>query len=233
MSRSANLMRLQNIDSQIQHIQDRIDEIQKALYDTSELKDSEKLVVDADTYLHNCQEILRKNENNVRDQRIKIEQTDNSLYGGKIRNPKELQDLQNEAAALRRYLSVLEDRQLDSMISLEEAETRYQMAKDNYEKIKTKKVQQSEKLSGEMSQLNMDLKRLDVERNVVTQTIDVNDLEIYEKLRNSRRGLAVTTIVDHTCVACGTTLTPAIRQSAQSPTLIVQCPSCRRILYLG
>jgi predicted nucleic acid-binding Zn-ribbon protein len=144
-----------------------------------------------------------------------------------------LQDLQKEVGALKRYLLVLEDRQIESMISVEEAETNYKVAKEKYEELNTKKLQQTTTLSAERSHLDLELKRLSTEREVVVQTINVDDLDIYEKLRSNRRGLAVSKIVDHSCGSCGTTLSPAIRQSAQSPTQIVQCPSCRRILYSG
>jgi uncharacterized protein len=233
MSRSSNLMRLQTIDSQIQKILNRIEEIEKLLSDNSALLDSEKQVSKIESHLAESQKILRQTEKNVKEQQLKIEKTNVALYGGKIQNPKELQDLQNEAASLRRYLNVLEDRQIEAMISLEDAESQHRLAINNYEEIKVHQQRQNEKLSEELAHQIIDLKRLNVEREVVIQTIDINDLEIYEKLRNNRRGLAIASIVDLTCSACGTTLTPAIRQSSQSPAQIVQCPSCRRILYPG
>jgi predicted nucleic acid-binding Zn-ribbon protein len=231
MSRSANLMRLQAIDSQINNKLNRVAEIEKLLSNKDELIEIEKLVLAAEKHIADIRKQLLQAENNVRDQQLKIELTDNALYGGKVRNPKELQDLQNEAAALRRYLSVLEDRQIDAMITLEEAETQHQSAIINYERIKTKYHHQNETLSIEHLHLNDDLIRLNVEREVVLQTIDKQDLELYEKLRENRRGIAIASIIEQTCGACGTTLTPAVRQSAQSPVQIVQCPSCRRILY--
>lgn len=233
MSRSANLMRLQTIDSQITNTHNRIDEIEKALREKNELIKSETAVIEAEKRLADSKKLLNQTEKNVRDQQLKIEQTDSALYGGKIRNPKELQDLHNEAAALRRYLSVLEDRQIEAMISLEDAENKHQSVKSKNEIIKNKLHAKNVILSKEYSQINIDLNRLKLERDVVIHTLERNDLEEYEKLRKNRRGIAVTPIVDTTCGACGTTLTPAIRQSAQSPTQIVQCPSCRRILYPG
>lgn len=231
MSRSANFMRLQTIDSKIQTFLNRIEEIQKIINDNAELMLSEIQMKDAETRLNENQKALRLSEYNVKGQQIKIEQTENSLYGGKIRNPKELQDLQNEAAALKRYLGVLEDRQIEAMISLEEAEAHYKIAVKKFEEIRLQKDTQLDNLSMEQEQLELNLKRLQTERDVVIQTINLSDLDIYEKLRSQKRGLAVSKIIDHTCSACGSTLSPAIRQSAQSPTQIIQCPSCRRILY--
>jgi hypothetical protein len=233
MSRSANLMRLQTIDTRIQIILNRIEEIENILNDDKELIQSENQMKDSENLLVESQKALHQSEFDVKDQQLKIEQTENSLYGGKIRNPKELQDLQHEAAALKRYLTVLEDRQIESMISLEEAETNHKLASIKFEEIQTNKNQQNNNLTFERSRLDLDLKHLYTEREVAIQTINGDDLDLYEKLRTNRRGLAVSKIIDHTCSACGSSLSPAVRQSAQSPTQIIQCPSCRRILYLG
>lgn len=233
MSRSAMLFRLQNIDSQIHNINNRIVEIEKLLKDKKILNNAENQVLITKEKLADNQKTLRAAENNVKDQQYKIENTDKDLYSGKIQNPKELQDLQNESAALRRYLEVLEDRQLEAMIAVEEAEINYQEAQENYVKTKSNKQDQHISLSNELSNLNDDLERLHVERNAVIQTVNKDDLDIYENLLSSRRGLAVVAIIDRTCGACGTTLPPAMIQSAQSPSQIVQCHSCKRIIYPG
>lgn len=233
MSRSATLFRLQDIDRRIQNIHTRILEIEKKLTDISQLNVAENLLLKSEELLSDTQKTLRLAENNVKDQQFKIENTDKELYSGKVRNPKELQDLQNESAALRRYLEVLEDRQLEAMIALEEAEINYQNAVENIEKITATLQEQRINLSKELTNLKDDLERLQVERNAVIQAVNNDDLDLYVNLLGSRQGLAVVAIIDGTCGACGTTLTPAMIQSAQSPSQIVQCHSCKRIIYPG
>ncbi|HLO29263.1 MAG TPA: C4-type zinc ribbon domain-containing protein, partial [Anaerolineales bacterium] len=56
-------------------------------------------------------------------------------------------------------------------------------------------------------------------------------LDIYEQLRKQKRGIAITTISDSSCGACGTTLTPSQKQSARSTSQLFHCPTCGRILY--
>ena len=62
-------------------------------------------------------------EEEVREQQIKIEQNQSRLYSGKVTNPKELQDLQAEAEAFKRQLSLHENRQLEKMMALEERQS--------------------------------------------------------------------------------------------------------------
>jgi uncharacterized protein involved in exopolysaccharide biosynthesis len=46
-------------------------------------------------------------------------------------------------------------------------------------------------------------------------------------------GLALATVADESCEACGSSLTPAEIQAAKAPGRITLCPSCGRILYAG
>ncbi len=90
----------------------------------------------------------------MRAQKVKIEQTEATLYGGKVRNPKELQDLQNEAAALKRYLAVLEDRQLEQMIALEDVEKGSNLAVELLNEVQQQKEQANSELVREQTSLN-------------------------------------------------------------------------------
>ena len=85
--------------------------------------------------------------NNVNKQKVKIEQSEASLYSGNVTNPKELQDLQNEAAALKRYLVTLEDRQLEAMLEVETAEQSKQAALDKLEGVKARLADQNKNLT--------------------------------------------------------------------------------------
>ena len=70
--------------------------------------------------------VIREAEYAAQAQREKIEQTENSLYGGAVSNPKELQDLQMEAESLKRHLQTLEDRLLEVLLEQEELQEQRQ-----------------------------------------------------------------------------------------------------------
>jgi len=78
-----------------------------------------------------AEQALMQAEGNVHDQLIKIEQTQSSLYGEKSHSPKELQDLQNDLASLKRHLVVLEDLQIEAMIASETTETDLKSVQEN------------------------------------------------------------------------------------------------------
>ena len=233
MNQSSVLYRLQQIDSQLDHAKNRLHEVEVALNENTALINAQQMVTSANADLSVELKKLRNAEDAVKDVRIKIEQTESTLYGGKVHNPKELQDLQNEAAALKRRLTDLEDRQLESMLSSEDAENKVKSAINKMNDINSQIIEQNAQLSGEKTQLLNQIDRLEAERKPALVPIQNNDLILYEQLRKMRNGVAVVKVSAKACTACGTTLTAALIQSTQSPGQLIRCPTCGRILYSG
>lgn len=231
MSTVFQLFRLQQIDSQIDKSQRRLDEIQAILDDNAELRRVKGHLADAEDAQSRAEKTLQKAEMGVKSQRLKIEQTEATLYGGSVKNPKEIQDLQQKSESLKRYLSTLEDVQLEAMLDKDEKVETRQAAQAAFDALQGKLAQEHSLLRGEQGKLNKEKDRLTRERNVALPEVDADDLSLYERLRKKKRGVAVAAISDGGCAACGATLPPSRQQAARSNTEFVYCPSCRRILY--
>ena len=231
MSAALGLYRLQQVDSQIDQIQARLKSIQQTLENDETLRAANEQLSAATGKRQDAERILKLSEADGEKQRIKIEQTEASLYGGKVHNPKELQDLQKDAASLKRYLETLEERQLEAMIAAETAEMELQTAKADLERVQSNLKVQNKDLTSESETLRKNLERLNSERQAVVTDIAGQALTVYDQLRKQKRGLAITTIADSSCEACGTTLTPSQQQSARSTSQLFHCPTCGRILY--
>jgi predicted nucleic acid-binding Zn-ribbon protein len=179
------------------------------------------------------QQSLKQKEDEVQAQRIKIETNESSLYGGKVRNPKELQDLQVDIASLKKRLSILEDEQLDIMLTIETAELEFSQAQKNLNQAQADHGNRTASLAGEQSQLSKSKDNLLAERNPLLNSVVPENLSIYQSLRDQKKGVAVVSIDDESCSACGTTIRPVEIQAARSPQKIAFCSSCNRILYAG
>ena len=231
MSKTLSLYRLQQIDSQIDRLQSRLREIQTLLDDKSELQHLNERVEKAETHQKFSDQVLKKAEVDVQNLLIKIEQTQSSLYGEKSHGPKELQDLQADVAALKRYLITLEDRQIDAMQESETAEADLQSSKAEFDTALNDRDARDKRFQQEQGVIRNDLDRSFVERNAIANAIPKTELDLYEQLRQQRRGLAVAAISDNSCGACGSNLSLAQVQSARSSGQMILCPSCGRILY--
>jgi predicted nucleic acid-binding Zn-ribbon protein len=233
MNQSSILYRLQQIDSQLDQVKNRLLEVEVAINDNSLIIHAQQKLSEAEDNFSSELKKLHKAEDAVQDTRIKIEQTESTLYGGKVHNPKELQDLQNESSALKRRIAELEDHQLEVMMSTEEAEAKSKLAANALNEIQNNINEQNVQYIVEKTILLSQIERLDAERQAAIGPIPPNDLDLYEQLRKARKGVAVVKISGKTCTACGTTLSPAMVQSTQSSGSLVRCPTCGRILYPG
>ena len=233
MSQISNLYRLQQIDGQLDSSKGNLEHIEKELHNNSPVVNAQQIVTQAEEQHQLISKKLQDAEDKSYETRVKIELSEASLYGGKIHIPKELQELQNEIASLKRLMVSLEDKQLEAMMELEDAESKLMWAREELSEVQARQVEQNAKLNGEKTKLLGQIERLEAERKAALPTISAPDLGLYEQLRNSRNGVAVAKIVSRACNACGTTLTAAMVQTTQSTGQLVRCPTCGRILYPG
>src|SRR5919108_2639953 len=147
MSAALGLYRLQQVDSQIDQIQARLRTIQQILDNDAALRTANERFALAESRNKDAERALKQSEAEVEKQRLKLEQTEASLYGGKVHNPKELQDLQKDVASLKRHLETLEERQLEAMIVLETAENELQIATTDLERVQSNLKEQNKDLA--------------------------------------------------------------------------------------
>jgi predicted nucleic acid-binding Zn-ribbon protein len=233
MSAALGLYRLQQVDSQMDQIQARLRTIRETLEDDVELRAATNAFFATESDHQQRIDVLRQSEADVEKQTIKIKQTEASLYGGKVHNPKELQDLQSDVASLKKHLGTLEDREIEAMARVEEAEKNLETAKASLNDVHMRVKSQNVDLTNESETLKASLEKLGTERKAVTADLDDQSLKTYEQLRRQKRGIAVSTISESACSACGTTLTASQHQTARSSAAFFYCPTCGRIMYAG
>jgi uncharacterized protein len=233
MSQAFHLLQLQKIDTPLGQYNLRLSAIEAELLQNSVLQEALQARDASLAQLEAARKSIRKIEDQVQTLRIKIETSEASLYGGKIRNPKELQDLQMEIASLKRFLSELEDLQLDAMIKVEQSEADAVSAEKGLVAAQAQTTSQTAGLQGERATINTKIERMLIEREAILPQITPDNLATYQRLREQKRGLAVCQVEDGACKGCGSAVRPAEIQAARSPTILVRCSTCGRILYTG
>jgi predicted nucleic acid-binding Zn-ribbon protein len=231
MSQTLSLYRLQQTDSQIDRTQIRLQIIQKTLENDTELRLAKEKLDSVKEISQSSDQALKQAESDAQNLRIKIEQTEANLYGGKGHSPKELLDLQNDVAALKRYLITLEDIQLEAMLAAEKSMVALQTAQSELLDTQNNSAEKNRDLQAELAVLQKELEKLFAERAAVAGSIPPDALGLYGRLRQQRRGIAVAVIRENSCSACGSGLSAAQMQSSRSSEQMALCPSCGRILY--
>jgi predicted nucleic acid-binding Zn-ribbon protein len=231
MSSALTLYRLQQVDTRLDQINSRQSAIRAALDDNAELKAARDLLEQARTALRDKEHALKQAEHDSQSQRIKLEQAEASLYNGGIRNPKELKDLERDVASLKHRLGELEDIQLDNMLEIEQLREHAQKVENDYNQIEGRVISQNASLKTEQDDLQKERERFNAQREATVSGIDASTLSLYETLRTKHRGVAVATVSDNSCEACGSSMPPGIAQSVRISSQLVRCSMCGRILY--
>jgi predicted nucleic acid-binding Zn-ribbon protein len=233
VTRISSLFRLQTLDSQMDTHQSRLDEIEDRLRVHPELDRARAEETAANDLLESARKALRHAEAETHRQQQRIADTEKTLYSGSVRQPKELQELQEEGASLRRFLAVLEERQLQAMMQYEEAEQAASAARGAREERERERAQEELDLRAEQARQQSSLATLTAQREAALSAVSADDLKTYNTLRNAKRGLAVVRLEDGSCTGCGVAPSRARIDLARSGQELVQCGNCGRILYLG
>lgn len=229
MSQVQLLYRLQQIDTEIQEKKQRLGDVLRAQ------KESEALVA-ARQHAQTAASELQKWQTHHKDLSLELEginnkaqRSENRLYSGKVKNPKELADLQKEVEVLGRRREELEDEVLEAMIMIEEAETEKAAADEALAQIKTKWEQKQASLKQEQNELALHIHELTGNRQELLPRIPPETLAQYEDIRQRRGGVAVARVRANMCLGCRTTL-PAHQVKEVREGKMVFCGNCGRIL---
>lgn len=233
MSSAFKLFRLQQVDSQLDQVKSRLSEIERLLADDEVINEANKTLENAKKTRDLAQKEVTKSEDEVKAWQAKLKENQDNLYGGKVRNPKELQDLQLEADSLSRHLQTLEETELEKMVALEANQASIDEAQKALEAALAQQGVEQRTLGSEQNKLSAEAQRLEEERSADLNNIPAEDLKMYEGLRTIKGGLAVAKVQNKTCGACGAELSASLAQAARSPNELARCDNCKRILYAG
>lgn len=233
VSRVSDLYRLQQIDteielrgSQLAAINDQIANSPAMLQAQAEHKATQDSLAAA-----RKQAKMLDDENKNLTTKIKVEEE--RLYGGKVKNLRELKDLQAEIDALKHKRETLDEEQLTAMDAVEGAETIESAARANLAKVEAARAEEVRDLIRDRDHLLSLISNLQENRSSAITNISADDLALYESLRKRKRGVAVAALANSSCKGCGESQSSSRIQIAKQEVEIARCASCERILYGG
>ena len=164
--------------------------------------------------------------------RAKIEIEDGKLYGGEVKDPKELSNLQAEIFALRRALKSDEDGVLVLIGQEEEAQTATTHLEKLIEGASTTWAAQQEELKKEIAELEKQMAEIEAEVGEARAKIEATGLDVYDTQR-LLMPIVIARVLGGACSGCRLTLPIYAVNRARRAEEPVRCPSCQRILYVA
>jgi predicted nucleic acid-binding Zn-ribbon protein len=233
MSVAARLYPLQLVDSEWDELSQRLEVVESGLGESSDLVRARQAVSEETEEIDGFRTQLRDLELETATLNTKLKANQDRLYSGRVRNPKELSGLHEEAASLRRRRSELEDSQLELMIAIEEAEGELAERQARLRQIQANWQQEQSSLLAQREDLRERLAELDERRSELRARISDADLALYDDLRQQYNGIAVVLLRRGICQTCGVDVPTGVARAVERGEGMYYCPVCSRLLYGG
>ena len=148
-----------------------------------------------------------------------------------VKTNKEYAAMLSEIEAFKRKISDHEDTVLQSM-ELTELHKQQLQERDRQTTEEERKLAESRRQNeAELAVLQKFLAERRQQREEAMQQLDRPVLDLYLRLLNLRKGLAVVGIKDGACQGCFVTLPPQLIQEVRRNNRVITCSYCHRILY--
>lgn len=227
------LYELQEIDLEIDAKREALSEVMGRL-GQSEVLDQARLSLAGDEeHLVELERSQREQEREVEDLRAKATASEEKLYGGTVKNPKELASLQEQVVNLQQKMRVGDDKTLDIMAEVDTTQQKVSLKRGEVAKIEEDWRAEQASLSQQQAELGAALATLEQKGKDLAGKLDASSLELYQALRRKRHGRAVAKVEQGMCQGCRIALPMSELQRARLGQELVQCSSCERILYVS
>ncbi|MSQ23045.1 MAG: hypothetical protein EXR58_00605 [Chloroflexi bacterium] len=226
------LRELQDVDTNLELGRANLARLGLEIGDRSSLESPAHALAEAREHLHQIESVEKDLELQAEGGRAKIGADEKRLYGGTIKNPKELGSLSDEVAQDRRQLDTIETRLLELLDQHEATAKQLADLETALARITESWNERQAQAQQRANELEKSVQDLESRRGSVAPTIDGRALSAYDTLRRQKGGIAIAQVLKRTCQSCRVTLTPALEQRARIGAELVPCHSCGRLLYV-
>lgn len=233
MNDMQSIFDLQMADLHISDIQSEIADITVKLSSDGDLLTINSRLEKINETLDIKESDKKSKERIITDLENKITELQGLLYDGVITNEKELQALEEQKVYATGELSSREDDLLELMIEIEKLVDSRDKHRFAVDKLMEKKSSDLIHLSAKQKDLTATLDKKQSERETLVFNVPPDILALYEKLKKNKAGQAVSKLEGRLCGVCRVELPVKELQDAKAGVRLVQCNSCRRIIYVS
>lgn len=161
----------------------------------------------------------------------KLKKIDADLYGGKVVNPREVEDLQHQIEGLKKQRAKNDERILELWEMAPPAAKAAEEAKVPLDAKKKELAEHQRKMLELKKTLEAEFKELNAKRPSAATGINPGLLARYDAIRQKHGGIGMTAVDRRgNCTMCGTLLPKKTVESALEDK-VVTCEECHRIVY--
>lgn len=150
-----------------------------------------------------------------------------------VKTNREYTAMLHEIEAAQHDIRAREDRILDIMMESDELSALIKKSEAELKAAEKEIAAERAALDAEQAALQGEMQNSASEREALVGQIDRRVLSIFETTAKSRKGVAVAEARNGLCTICHVRLRPQVFNEVLKNESIIQCDSCRRILYFA
>jgi predicted nucleic acid-binding Zn-ribbon protein len=227
---AVKMYELQRVDLTWTKVARRLQQLQQLLGESDELRTARQQVAQTQAELHDWHAKQKNAELEDKTLAERIRATEEKLMSGSVRNPKELDALQQSLDALRRQRELVAEHGVQAMSQSEALAGRLASEQAHLASIENGWNGNQNELREEETKLKHNGVLLKRKREQLAAGMPETLRDRYETMRKRKAGVAIATVQNGTCSACHVTLPTGVVNSLRGATSLVLCPSCGRYL---
>ena len=222
---------LQEMDSTIDRQQSELAAVEARLADNSLMEQLKRQLSTNEERLMQTKSSQAMQDLEAKQFQAKVQSLEERLYGGSVRNQKELESITSELQYTKQQSTESDEQLLALMFTVDELEKQIAETRTRIGELESTQAEARVKLAGERDALRESLASDAENRARLVQAIPPLLLSQYERLRKAKQGVAVAMVQGGRCMACRLALPTREMQSLRTSNVPITCSSCGRILY--
>jgi predicted nucleic acid-binding Zn-ribbon protein len=150
-----------------------------------------------------------------------------------VKTNDEYHAMQHQIAAMEAEVSRVEELILINMVNADELAAKLKTAEATLKKDEASIATERAAIEAETADKRTVLAQSDRDRSTVVPEMSRGALELFERVRKARQGIAVAQAVNGQCTMCHVRLRPQVYNMIIKNEEIIQCDHCQRILYFA
>ncbi|MFA5367276.1 MAG: hypothetical protein WC333_05310 [Dehalococcoidia bacterium] len=233
MSEAKQLYDLQELDLELDSKRQALANTIACIGESDALIEGRAALAQMKNKLEETERLMRGLEMDVEDARAKAAAAGDRLYGGSVKNPKELVGLKDQVESYNRKIKELEDKILELMDEMEAEKGGIKSKQQEVAAVEEEWKKEQGLLLKQKEDIETEIAKLEFSRIETVSNIDAANIKLYENLRGKRQGKAVARVEQGMCQGCRIVLPMNKLRQIKTGNALVQCGSCERILYLS
>jgi uncharacterized protein len=225
------LVELQGLDTQIFRLEDELESIPLKIKEMEDnFKDKSANLKSLEDGVKNLQVKRKEKEGDLKVKEDAIKKFQSQMY--QVKTNKEYTAFQEEIARAKADGSLIEE-DIIKIFDLVDAENKkIAQEKEFLKKQEVALAEDKKKLDEDAVRIKAELQTLKTQRTALAAKADPKVMPKYERIINSKDGLAVVPVIGDSCQGCFRVMPPQVINEIQMNNALVFCENCTRILYI-